>query len=141
MKKFIITFLAAGLMIISALNLSSCKKTTSSDVDEIPTTYINITDEDVNIDSRDHEFIHCFYCPDPLYMCDHGYLPMPAGPMCEEHYHVHYFTPQMNCTPVGLEGTGYYCIHNGLRYHKHVLSYAPTWHHNDWHLGGGGIGE
>ena len=58
MKKFNITFLLAGLMIISALSLSSCKKTNSSDVEEIPTTYINITDEDVNFDSRNNEFIH-----------------------------------------------------------------------------------
>ena len=73
MKKFNITFLMAGLMIISALSLSSCKKTNSSDVDEIPTTYINLTDEDVSFDSRNNEFIHCFYCPDPLYrQPDHG---------------------------------------------------------------------
>ena len=56
MKKFIMPILVAGLMIISALNLGSCKKTDTNgkiNMESIPTVYDVITVEDAQRLSKD----------------------------------------------------------------------------------------
>lgn len=163
MKKCLMSFLVAGLMIISAINLSSCKKTDTNgntNMESIPTVYDVITNEDAQRLSKDGgnggdgEYIDCYYCPDHLmpdslpypggllYRCDHfpHYNEENHTLFCPVHSHVHYFTATERCTPPGQDNT-YFCIYQGLREHRHILTYTSLYFFNGWHIGGGGTSE
>lgn len=151
MKKFIMAFLVAGLMITSVLSLSSCKKTdtnSSTNVDSedwIPTVVNAINADNLNSISRDNDPILCPYypthCENLLYLCNHGYQMWPYGPFCDEHYHVHYFEANQDCTPETFNIPGYWtCAYKGVRKHRHVVSYTPYLFHIDTHTGGGAWG-
>ena len=156
MKKFIMSFLVAGLMIVSALSLGSCKKT-STNGGSIPTVYDVITVDEaqrLSKDSGDGEWIDCYYCPGHLmpdssaylggrlYRCDDdpAYNPVDHTLLCYTHSHFHYFTATEDCTPPGQEYM-YYCIYNQLRDHRHILTYTSLYYFNGWHIGGGVVSE
>ena len=84
MKKFIMAFLVAGLMITSVLSLSSCnKKDTNASAgmkDWVPTVYNVITPES-NTRQGD-PFTICYYCHDTIWKCHR----------C--HYHILTYTPR-----------------------------------------------
>ena len=143
MKKFIMTFLVAGLVITSVLSLSSCKKTdtnasTNVDSEDWIPTVVNVINPD-NLNSRD--LVDPTHCQQPLYCCNHGYEMWPYGPFCNEHYHAHKFTADQDCTPNILDIPGYWvCKYKGVRTHRHVISYTPYLFHIDTHTGGGAWG-
>ena len=153
MKRLLTTFLVASLLITTTLSFSSCKKadtnsTENLDSDEwIPTVVNVITPDDLN--SRDNDDpIQCPYypthCQEPLYLCNHGYQMWPYGPICAEHYHVHYFDANEDCTPETLNIPGYWvCEYKGVRKHRHIVSYTPYFFHIDTetHTGGGAWGN
>lgn len=153
MKKFIMAFLVAGLMITSVLSLSSCKKTdtnSSTNVDSkdwIPTV-VNVINPTDNLNSRDTlvDPINCPYFPNPcqipLYYCNHGYEMWPYGPFCNDHYHAHEFTADQDCTPNILNIPGYWaCQYRKSRKHVHIVSYTRFLWHIDTHTGGGAWGS
>ncbi len=156
MKKFIMTFLVAGLMITSALSLSSCKKTTDTNASAnewIPTTFDFVGRG--NGLSRDVNDYKCPYDGITLNICNHGILWWSYDPITGEqivcplgawdsvenpdgHYHEHCFTAEDDCTPPGQ--TTYSCIHYG-RKHRHVVVIWQQGWDNHWHLGGGCCGQ
>lgn len=163
MKKFIMSFLVAGLVIISALSLNSCKKAdTNGNTNmgaSIPTVYDVITVEDAqhfSKDGREGEYIDCYYCPNfhfpeqtvnpypdgRLYRCDHdiAYNEENHTFLCEVHSHIHFFTAEENCTPPH-QTSPYFCIYKGLREHRHILTYTSLFFFNGWHIGGGADSE
>lgn len=147
MKRLLTTFLVASLLITTTLSFSSCKKadtnsTENLDSDEwIPTVVNVITPDDLN--NRDGvTATTCPYdCGVPLECCTHGYVMWPFGPFCWEHYHCHEFTAAQDCTPAILPYPGYTCVYNGVRLHRHVVSYTPYLYHIDTHVGGGAWGN
>lgn len=156
MKKFIMSFLVAGLLIISALNLSSCKKADTNVVTEesIPTVYDYISDKDIQSFSKDGEgeWIECYYCPNfmhpdsaayplgRLYRCDDDPEFVDEAFFCETHSHVHLFQVTDDCTPPG-QISPYFCVYKYLRLHRHIVTYTDRYFFNGWHVGGGANGE
>lgn len=152
MKKFIMSFLVAGLVIVSAISLSSCKKTDTNGnanmEEQIPTVYDLITSDGAQSLTKDGEWIDCYYCtggfnpyPDNrLYMCEDHPLFINDAFYCEEHSHIHYFEATEDCTPPN-QTSPYFCVYKGLRKHKHILTYTPNYFFNGWHLGGGADGQ
>jgi len=149
MKKFIMTFLVAGLVITSVLSLSSCKKTdTNANAEEewIPTTFNFITSDPLS-----RVVAYCPYDSIMLNYCDHGVEWWTRDPITHEivicdsgpwnaetnpdgHYHEHCFTADKDCTPPDQSQT--ICPYKGVRYHRHIVVH---WHgglDNHWHLGG-----
>ena len=142
------TFLVAGLMITSAISLSSCSKTdTDTDANAkewIPTTFDFVTNNGL---TRDDTTAICPYCPKPVAKCDHG-IDWRHGEVCDlgaydsisntgGHYHDHCFNatgPNSNCIPAGQPDD--FCPHKG-RKHRHVVVYWTGGFWNGWHLGGG----
>ena len=162
MKKLIMPILVAGLMIISALSLGSCKKTDTNgntNMESIPTVYDVITVEDAQNLSKDGEwngeYIECYYCPNfihplhvpnpndgLLYRCDDdiAFNEEDHSLFCPTHSHVHLFSVDDNCTPPG-QPTPYFCIYKGKREHRHILTYTSLYFFNGWHIGGGAVSE
>lgn len=142
MKRLLMSFLVAGLMITSALSLSSCKKTDTSananNEEWIPTVVTFVTSEDLHTDLRDAPpYYLCPYenCDTLIPLCDH-YILFPD--YCTEHSHIHCFGPNDHCgTPTQQTNPYYYCRYMGVRKHIHVLNYTDIWFHNDAHVGGG----
>lgn len=153
MKKLVMSFLVVGLMVVSAVSLSSCKKTSTNENENteasIPVVYdyIIIDDEDQSL-SKDEVWIDCYYCPhfpihypnNRLYKCDHNPPFIDEAFDCEVHSHHHYFEVTDNCTPPG-QVEPYFCEYNGFRKHMHILTYTSRYFHNSWHLGGGAGSE
>ena len=154
MKKFIMTFLVAGLIITSVLSLGSCKKTdTNASAGEwIPTTYDFVMKDNPLL--RDATAL-CPYDAIPVNLCNHGIqwwsydtngeqIICPDGPYDPEHnpnghYHEHWFSPEDDCTPPAQ--TNYICPHKGGRNHRHIVVYWQQGWDNHWHLGGSAVGE
>jgi hypothetical protein len=156
MKRLLMTFLVAGLVIISALNLSSCnKKDTNSNANNeewIPTTFNLVT---IDSTSKDPTVAVCPYCGGPVYLCDHGvrwwdYIDgSDIQTICqlgaydsisnpEGHYHEYCFNAWDDCTPPGQPN--YICPRKG-RYHRHIVVLWQQGWDNHWHLGGTCLGE
>jgi len=145
MKKFIMIFLVAGLMITSALSLSSCKKTDTNASEEewVPTTITVVTND--NPFSRDEPTMNCYYCTARVALCNHGVqwnngevCPLGAWDATENpngHYHEHKFSATRNCRPEGYT-TQWGCPYNMVRKHRHLVIYWQTGYDNHWHLGG-----
>lgn len=160
MKRLLMSFLMAGLMITSALSLSSCKKTTDTNGSKwIPTTFDFVGGG--NGLSRD---VHDFTCPYDgiiLNYCNHGVQWWTRDPITGEqticplgvwdpvenpdgHYHVHCFTSDVtpggggDCTPPGQ--TNYICKYYG-REHRHIVVIWQEGWDNHWHVGGGCCGQ
>ena len=134
MKRLLTTFLVAGLLITTALSLSSCAKkdTTENAAEWIPTVFDPVPAKDGDL------WINCDYCTEPVYLCTHGYEAWPNGPLCYEHYHFHCFSATEDCCPPGTPPNSYYCRYRYVRKHQHVVSFSVNWpHHNDNHVGGG----
>lgn len=136
MKKFIMAFLVAGLMITSVLSLSSCnKKDTNASAgmkDWVPTVYNVITPES-NTRQGD-PFTICYYCHDTIWKCDHE-LNLENGALyCATHSHVEFFYTTDDCTAPNQIT---HCEYNGHRCHYHILTYTPRYYHHSWHVGGG----
>lgn len=154
MKKFIMTFLVAGLMITSAFSLSSCKKTnTNASAEEwIPTTFDFVGKDNSLL--RDGVPGNCPYCTLAVNPCNHGVLwwsydehgqqivcPLGAyDPVTNPsgHYHDHCFSATDNCAPA--DQPNYVCLHQG-RKHRHVVVLWQQGWDNHWHLGGCGNGQ
>ena len=154
MKKFIMTFWVASLMIISVWSLSSCKKTdTNASAKEwIPTT-IDFVGKDSGL-SGAVEDAFCPYDSIIVNYCNHSirwwsYDEHGQTIICPEgawdpdnnpngHYHQHYFTANDDCTPPN--NPNYFCPNLG-RNHKHLVVY---WHEEwkaGWHVGGSLSGQ
>ena len=160
MKKLIMSFLVASLLVTTALSLSSCKKTDTNEnantEEFIPTVYDVITVEDAqnlsNGRDGDGEYIDCYYCPNfihpdstayplnRLYRCDDNPPFVNEAFYCSTHSHVHYFDVTDDCTPPG-QTEPYFCVYNGLRKHYHILTYTHRYFFNGWHVGGGAGSE
>lgn len=140
MKKFIMTFLVAGLMITSVLSLSSCKKKDTNAREEwIPTVFTTVTYDGTQPTRDEPEPWYLCDYGDTLSLCTHGYLTWDAGgPLCNEHYHFHCFNANQDCCPPGTNPSSYYCPYRFERMHQHVTSFTTRWtYHNDHHVGGG----
>ena len=154
MKRFIMTFLVAGLMITSALSLSSCKKTdtNASANGWIPTTF-DFVGRDNGLSRAVGDAV-CPYDSVIVNYCNHGVLwwsydehgeqiVCPLGPWDpvdrpNGHYHEHCFRAYEDCTPPGQ--TTYICPNAG-RNHRHLVVYWQQGWDNHWHLGGCGNGQ
>jgi hypothetical protein len=136
MKKFIMTFLVAGLLITSALSLSSCKKTDTSananNEEWIPTVCNVIAADGL----RSGGTMECYYCGATIYQCFHA----PSEILhdwyydCPEHSHYHCFDASGNCT---FPGQVEPCPFKGVRTHRHIITYHDNFTMNSWHVGGG----
>ena len=140
MKKLIMTFLVAGLIIVSAVSFSSCKKT-DTDADWTPTTYDYFSFE--KDDPIPPSWIICAYdfCNDTIYACDHVLEWQNNCFLCEVHSHEHWFEPNDDCTLPGQVGE---CRYKFVRRHKHVMTYSPYLYgffHHSFHAGGAGGGH
>ena len=153
MKRLLMSFLMAGLMITSVLSLSSCKKTdTNASAKEwIPTTFDFVGRGDGL--SRASGYT-CPYDGIELNICNHGILwwtydsdgnqiVCPLGPWDpvenpDGHYHEHCFAANQDCTPPGQ--TNYSCLYFG-RKHRHIVVIWQQGWDNHWHLGGGCCGQ
>lgn len=153
MKKLVMTFMVASLLVSTALSLSSCKKTDTNEnantAEFIPTVYDYIFYEDIDSSSREDIWIDCYYCTqgfppqypgNRLYKCDHSLTFENQAFWCDVHSHEHYFTATQDCTPPG-QTEPYFCEYNGLREHRHILTYTSRWFFNGWHVGGGAGSE
>ena len=141
MKKNLLCALVAGFVVITAICLSSCKKDNGKE-NWIPTTYMVVTMDDyqngvLRDGDPDPTIAECFYCTDPLYMCDHG---LPHDTVCPMHSHLHYFMANDTCMPGSLSGI-FNCPYQFHREHRHYVTYFRTGYHIDWHIGGLGVGE
>jgi len=154
MKKLVMTFLVASLLVTTALSLSSCKKTDTNEnantEEFIPTVYDYIIyDENQNPSKDDGIWIDCYYCTqgfppqypgNRLYKCDHNPPYIYEAFYCAEHSHEHYFEATDDCTPPG-QTQPYFCEYKGLRKHRHILTYTSRYFFNGWHIGGGAGSE
>jgi len=149
MKKLLMSFLVAGLMITSALSLSSCKKTTDTNKSEwIPTTFDFVRGG--NGLSRGVNDYTCPYDGIVLNYCNHGVHWWNRDPITHEqeicplgpwdpdeneggHYHEHCFAANEDCTPPGQ--STYSCPYFG-REHRHIVVIWQEGWDNHWHLGG-----
>lgn len=156
MKKLVMVFLVASLLVATALSLGSCKKTDTNEnantEEFFPTVYDYIIDEDQN-SSRDDEWIECYYCtqnfpnqyPDNrIYKCEHNPPYVNEAFYCSEDSHIHYFEATDDCTPPG-HVLPYFCEYRGVRRHRHILTYTSRYFFNGWfegwHIGGGAGNE
>lgn len=140
MKRLLMSFLVAGLLVTSTMSLSSCKKAdTNANEEWMPTVFTTVVDDGPLSSARDgDQWYVCDYCDEPLYYCTHGYLPWPAGPLCYEHYHFHCFEAYQDCCPPGTDPVHFTCPYRFIRKHQHVTSHTTRWtYHNDHHVGGG----
>ena len=138
MKKFIMTFLVAGLMITSVLSLSSCKKTdTNAGAKEewVPMvyTFINTNDGEGYL-RQGAPKIPCYYCNDSIVKCEDVLIWENKAFYCEEHSHVHCFEANQDCTAPNQITE---CEYKNHRRHYHILTYTPGYYWHGWHVGGG----
>ena len=139
MKKFIMTFLVAGLMITSVLSLSSCnKKETNPNANAeewVPIVY-NVVTPDMSQNLRDYEV--CPYCGDSIVLCPHTLDWIDRAFYCPEHSHVHCFEATDNCDAPLFHN----CRYRGVRKHYHILTRSvENWSWHGAHTGGGGCCE
>lgn len=144
MKKFIMAFLVAGLMITSVLSLNSCKKTdTNANVDNeewIPTFDEFITYEEIQDEGTRDSYVECYYCGFHIPACPDDPPYVDHCHFCATHSHVHWFEPEDDCYSPNQVGE---CPYKFVRRHRHVITYAPLsgfyWH--SFHAGGAGGGH
>lgn len=144
MKKFIMTFLVAGLMITSVLCLNSCKKTdTNANADNeewVPTFDDFITYEEIQDEETRDSYVECFYCGFHIPACPDDPPYENHCHFCATHSHIHWFEPEDNCYSPNQVGE---CPYKFVRRHRHVITYAPLsgfyWH--SFHAGGAGGGH
>ena len=144
MKKFIMTFLVAGLMITSVLCLNSCKKTdTNASVDNeewVPTFDEFITYEEIQDEGTRDSYVECYYCGFHIPACPDDPPYENHCHFCATHSHVHWFEPEDDCYSPNQVGE---CPYKFVRRHRHVITYAPLsgfyWH--SFHAGGAGGGH
>ena len=144
MKKFIMTFLVAGLVITSVLSLSSCKKTdTNASVDNeewVPTFDEFITYEEIQDEGTRDSYVECYYCGFHIPACPDDPPYENHCHFCATHSHVHWFEPEDDCYSPNQVGE---CPYKFVRRHRHVITYAPLsgfyWH--SFHAGGAGGGH
>ena len=144
MKKFIMAFLVAGLMITSVLSLNSCKKTdTNANVDNeewIPTFDEFITYEEIQDEGTRDSYVECYYCGFHIPACPDDPPYVDHCHFCATHSHIHDFEPGDNCYSPNQVGE---CPYKFVRRHRHVITYAPLsgfyWH--SFHAGGAGGGH
>lgn len=144
MKKFIMAFLVAGLMITSVLSLNSCKKTdTNANVDNeewIPTFDEFITYEEIQDEGTRDSYVECYYCGFHIPACPDDPPYENHCHFCATHSHVHWFEPEDDCYSPNQVGE---CPYKFVRRHRHVITYAPLsgfyWH--SFHAGGAGGGH
>ena len=133
MKK-IMTFLVAGLIIVSALAINACKKTdTNTNAEDwTPTTY-------VVMDARDSDTVTCVYCGAKLGKCHEILEYVDKCFYCPTHSHVHWFSVTDTCVIEDQTGD---CDYQFVREHKHVITPSAVqgfyWH--SFHVGGSGGG-
>lgn len=137
MKKFVLSFLVAGLIITSVLSLGSCKKTdtnsTTNTEEWIPTVYEVIYPNDLQI--KEEPPVYCYYClPDTvlIHRCEDPIQWVNEAFYCPQHSHVHYFNATDNC----YSPTQLYCQYRGVRNHYHIMTYHG-WYWHGSHVGGG----
>ena len=136
MKRFIMTFLVASLMITSALSLSSCKKkdTDASTKEWIPVV-CNIIDNDSPLVRSGAE---CPYCSNPIAQCPDDPQWIDRAFYCPAHSHVHVFEATDNCLIPSFPS----CRYHGVRKHYHILTWTTdSWNWHGTHSGGGGSYE
>ena len=140
MKKFIMTFLVAGLMITSALSLSSCKKTVTDASSEewIPIVYDvispegNFRDGDETLQCPYHNI--CTINGGILNLCDDEVAWVDHCLYCSTHSHKHCFEATDDCSvPNQIQN----CKYKGKRKHFHIVTYHRDFYYNGWHVGGG----
>ena len=144
MKKFIMTFLVAGLMITSVLCLNSCKKTdTNANADNeewVPTFDDFITYEEIQDEETRDSYVECFYCGFHIPACPDDPPYENHCHLCLTHSHIHWFNAEDNCYSPNQVGE---CPYKFVRRHRHVITYAPLsgfyWH--SFHAGGAGGGH
>jgi hypothetical protein len=144
MKKFIMTFLVAGLVITSVLSLNSCKKTdTNANVDNeewVPTFDEFITYEEIQDEGTRDSYVECYYCGFHIPACPDDPPYVDHCHFCATHSHVHWFEPEDDCYSPNQVGE---CPYKFVRRHRHVITYAPLsgfyWH--SFHAGGAGGGH
>ena len=137
MKKFIMTFLVAGLMITSALSLSSCKKTvTDANQEEwIPIVYDIVSPDGSQSISRDGVItMQCYYCTNPLYQCTDTIEFVDHCLYCPTHSHKHCFEANDNCDYTNQVRP---CRYKGVRKHFHIITSHIDYDFHGWHVGGG----
>lgn len=145
MKKFIMTFLVASMVIATGLSLSSCKKTdtnASADKEEwVPVVYDFIAlDENQGNTRQGDPQIPCtysgapIYCNQPLERCNHEISFANYALYCDVHSHVHCFGPTDDCNAPNQITTCEYRFH---RKHYHIITYHINFYHHSWHVGGG----
>lgn len=144
MKKFIMTFLVAGLMITSVLSLNSCKKTdtnANADKEWVPTFDDFITDEEIQNEGTTRDsYVECYYCGFHIPACPDDPPYENHCHLCLTHSHIHWFNAEDNCYSPNQVGE---CPYKFVRRHMHVITYAPLsgfyWH--SFHGGGAGGGH
>jgi hypothetical protein len=146
MKKLILSFLVAGMLITSAWSLNSCKKTTNANDEEwVPSvddfiTYEFITSEEIQDEEDRDSYIECTYCGFHIPACPHDPPYVNKCHYCPEHSHIHWFEANENCYSPNQVGE---CQYKFVRRHRHVITYAPLsgyyWH--SFHAGGAGGGH
>lgn len=136
MKKLILSFLVAGLMITSALSLNSCKKKDTNTNNEgwIPTTYSIIEDTP---DREGGFFVICYFCNDTIWRCDDNPPYIDECFYCPTHSHIEWFEADEDCYDPYQTGE---CVYKFVRKHRHVITYTPHFHWQSWHVGGGASG-
>ena len=133
MKK-IMTFLVAGLIIVSAIAISSCKKTnTNANADDaIPTTF-----DFVDLRDETPDFVTCYYCGDTIWKCYDNPPYIDYCFYCPEHSHIDWFEVGDNCYDPNQSGE---CEYKFKCRHRHVITYMKQLHAHSWHVGGSGNG-
>lgn len=145
MKKFIMIFLVASMVIATGLSLSSCKKTdtnASADKEEwVPVVYDFIAlDENQGNTRQGDPQQTCYYsgapiyCNQPLVRCPHDLQFVNQALYCEEHSHVHCFEATWDCTAPNQISN---CEYKGHRKHYHIITYHTNYYFHGWHVGGG----
>ena len=143
MKKLLMSFLVSGMLIVSVMSLSSCKKTdtnaNANNEDWVPIVFSNVTYNGTQSMRDGSSWYNCDYCDEPLWLGTHGYATWDAGgPLCYEHYHFHCIEANQDCCPPNTPQENYYCRYRYVRKHQHVTSFTINWpYHNDSHVGGG----
>ena len=144
MKKFIMTFLVASMVIATGWSLSSCKKTdTNANKEEwVPIVYEYVNPDGNQGTTRQGDpQIPCtysgapIYCNQPLERCSSDTIQFNNGALyCPEHSHVHCFGPTDDCNAPNQITTCEYRFH---RKHYHIITYHTHYYHHSWHVGGG----
>ena len=119
MKKFIMTFLVAGLMITSVLCLNSCKKTdTNANVDNeewVPTFDEFITYEEIQDEGTRDSYVECYYCGFHIPACPDDPPYENHCHFCATHSHVH-----LELSKTKNEGDKISLVFYLSRHHKHA---------------------